>query len=76
MRKQSVPPTLRCVGRIVGSCRYSMGRGCRNIVPFSKLRLEKELRAGLLGFEICALWRTDGRPVRLYLMMVQLEQSG
>lgn len=40
--------------------------------PSSKLRLEK--RARLLGFEICALWRTDGRLVRLYL--IELEPSG
>lgn len=39
----------------------------------SKLRLKK-VRARLLRFLICALWRTDGRLVRLYLM-IQLEQS-
>lgn len=35
----------------------------------------RKVRAKLLVFEICALWRTDGGLVRLYLM-IELEQSG
>lgn len=40
-----------------------------DIISSFKLRLKKG-RARLLGFEICALWRTDGRLVRLYLMVI------
>lgn len=65
MRNNLHISTLPCMGRIKGSCTYSMD----NIVFIFQAEAE-EGRARLLEFEICALWRTDGRPVRLYLMAI------
>lgn len=62
MRNNLCISTLLCTGRIIGSCACSIGD------VYLSNGLKK--RARRLGFEICALWRTDGRQVRLYLMVI------